>query len=99
MYVAGSIATRIADEHSDLDIGVFFNDEEARERAWAQRWEWDLGSWFHRFDADHVRPYFVIYLLEPGVKTDIPLNLVTDAPSPAGSPYEVLWDSTGEVTR
>jgi len=99
MYVAGSIASGIADEHSDLDIGVFFADETSRDRAWADRWSWDIGPWFHRFDADHVRPHFVIYLLEPGVKTDIPLYVVTDSPTPGGAPYEVLWDETGDVTR
>lgn len=99
MYVAGSIATGLADEHSDLDVGVFFADEETRELAWAERWAWDLGPWFHRFDADHVRPYFVIYLLDSGVKVDIPLNTVDYPPTPEGAPYEVLWDETGEVTR
>ena len=98
-YVAGSVARGVADEFSDLDVGIFFADEAARERAWAARWHWELGSWFHRFDADHVRPYFVIYLLDPGVKTDIPLYVVSDAPQPAGAPYEVVWDSTGDVTR
>jgi predicted nucleotidyltransferase len=99
MSVAGSIAGGFADEHSDLDVGVFFADADARKRVWAERWDWDLGRWFHRFDADHIRPYFVIYLLDPGIKTDIPLNLVTDAPTPGGAPYDVLWDDTGDVTR
>jgi hypothetical protein len=99
MSVAGSIASGIADEHSDLDVGVFFADEESREEAWAGRWSWDIAPWFHRFDADHVRPHFVIYLFEPGIKTDIPLNLVSDPPTPGGAPYEVLWDETGDVTK
>lgn len=98
-YVSGSVAKGVADRHSDLDLGIIFADEQSRERAWAERWDWEIGPWFHRFDADHHRPYFVIYLLEPGVKTDIPLNLVADPPEPAGAPYEVLWDSTGDVTR
>ena len=99
MSVAGSIARRAADEHSDLDVDVFFADPAARERVWAERWEWNIAPWFHRFDADHVRPHFVIYLFEPGIKTDIPLLLVSDPPTPAGAPYEVLWDETGDVTR
>jgi len=99
MSVSGSIARGVADEHSDLDVGVFFADEESRDRAWAERWGWDVAPWFHRFDADHVRPHFVIYLYEPGIKTDIPLNVVTDPPTPGGAPYEVLWDETGDVTR
>lgn len=99
MSVSGSLARGAADEFSDLDVAVFFEDEASRDEAWAARWDWDLGPWFHRFDADHVRPHFVIYLFEPGVKTDIPLNLVTDPPTPAGAPYEVLWDKSGDVTR
>ena len=99
MAVAGSIATGGADEHSDLDVVVFFTDTVARERAWTARWQWEIAPWFHRFDADHVRPHFVIYLYEPGVKTDIVLNLATDSPTPGGAPYEILWDETGEVTR
>lgn len=99
MSVSGSIARGFADEHSDLDVCVYFADAEARERAWAERWSWEIAPWFHRFDADHVRPHFVIYLFEPGVKTDIPLNLVDDPPTPGGAPYEVLWDETGGVSR
>ena len=99
MSVAGSVARRVADEHSDLDVDVFFADPAARERVWSERWEWDIAPWFHRFDADHVRSHFVIYLFEPGIKTDIPLLLVSDPPTPAGAPYEVLWDETGDVTR
>jgi hypothetical protein len=98
-YVAGSVARGTADEFSDLDVGIFFADEASRDAAWAARWEWEIAPWLHRFDADHVKPYFVIYLLEPGVKTDLPLYVVTDHPEPAGAPYEVLWDTTGEVTR
>ena len=99
MAVAGSVATGRTDEHSDLDLYVFFRDESSRDAAWAKRWKWDIAPWFHRFDADHVRPYFVIYLFEPGVKTDILLNLGTDPPTPGGAPYEALWDEAGDVTR
>jgi predicted nucleotidyltransferase len=98
-YVAGSIARGVADEYSDLDVGIFFADERSREEAWNARWDWEILPWFHRFDADHVKPYFVIYLFELGVKTDIPLLLAGDEPEPAGAPFEVLWDRTGEVTR
>lgn len=97
--VSGSVARGVADEYSDLDVGIFFADQRTREAVWLTRWEWEVAPWFHRFDADHVKPYFVIYLFEPGVKADLPLHLVTDPPVPAGAPYEVLWDTTGEVTR
>jgi hypothetical protein len=97
--VSGSVARGAADEYSDLDVAIFFAGQEAREAAWRTRWEWEIAPWFHRFDADHIKPYFVIYLFEPGVKADLPLHLVTDPPVPGGAPYEVLWDTTGEVTK
>ena len=97
--LSGSVARGGMDEHSDLDVDVFFADAASREQTWADRWDWDIAPWFHRFDADHVRPYFVIYLFEPGVKTDLPLLLVSDDPEPGGAPYEVVWDRTGDVTR
>jgi predicted nucleotidyltransferase len=96
--VSGSVARGNVDEFSDLDVGIFFADEKARDAAWERRWSWELGPWFHRFDADHVRPHFVIYLLEPGVKVDIPLSVVSEPPTPGGAPYEVIWDETGDVT-
>jgi Nucleotidyltransferase domain len=99
MAVSGSLARGGVDQHSDLDVYVFFVDEDPRRAAWEGRWTWEIAPWFHRFDADHVRPHFVIYLFEPGVKTDLVLNLVTDPPTPGGAPYEVLWDETGDVTR
>src|SRR5262245_66604850 len=92
MSVAGSVVRGIADEHSDLDVCVFFADAESRERAWAERWSWDIAPWFHRFDADHVRPHFVIYLFEPAVKADIALYGRGDLPPPEGGPYRVAWD-------
>jgi hypothetical protein len=97
--VSGSVARRNADEHSDLDVAIFFADEQAREDAWRARWEWAIAPWFHRFDADHVTSHLVIYLFEPGVSTDLLLHLVTDPPTPGGAPYEVLWDTGGEVVK
>src|SRR5581483_7185677 len=97
--VSGSVARGAVDDYRDLDVAIFFADAEAREAAWAARWEWEIAPWFHRFDADHIKPYFVIYLFEPGVKADLPLHLVDDPPSPGGAPYEVLWDATGAVER
>jgi len=67
--VSGSIARGVADEYSDVDVGIFFSDDESRDRAWSNRWDWEIAPWLHRFDADHVKPYFVIYIYEPGVKT------------------------------
>jgi len=85
-WLSGSAARGDADEYSDLDIGVCFGDPAARAAAWSHRWEWPIAPWFHRFDADHVRPYFVIYLFEEAVKADIALYVPDDLPPPEGGP-------------
>jgi predicted nucleotidyltransferase len=94
-WVSGSVASGGMDAESDLDVGILFANEASREAAWARRWDWQIAPWFHRFDADHVRPYFVIYLFDPRVKTDIPLYTPGDLPAPAGGPYVLAWDDTG----
>jgi predicted nucleotidyltransferase len=100
-WISGSLARGDADEFSDLDIGVLFGDDASRAAAWSHRWDWPLAPWFHRFDADHVRPYFVIYLFDeaaPGgtpVKADLALFLEDELPPPEGGPYRVAWDDAG----
>jgi len=96
-FVSGSVARGGMDAESDLDVGICFADAAARDRAWAERWDWPIAPWFHRFDADHVKPHFVIYLFDPRVKTDIPLYTVDELPPPDGGPYVVAWDDTGRL--
>jgi hypothetical protein len=97
-WVSGSAARGDTDEYSDLDIGICYRDESARTGTWSHRWEWPIAAWFHRFDADHVRPFFVIYLFEADqpdgtpVKADIALYLEGELPPPEGGPYRVAWD-------
>ena len=67
--------------------------------AWVSRWSWDIARWFHRFDADHVKPHFVIYLFEPGVKADLALYTLDDLPAVEGRPYRCVWDARGELER
>lgn len=90
--LSGSTAAGGMDAHSDLDVGIVFSDDESREQVWQQRWDWEIAPWFHRFDADHVKPHFVIYLFEPGVKGDICLYTHDDLPGAAGAPFGVAWD-------
>jgi predicted nucleotidyltransferase len=97
-WVSGSVASGGMDEESDLDVGICFADgDRSREAAWARRWEWEIAPSFHRFDADHVKPYFVIYLFDPKVKTDIPLHTLDDLPAAEGSPYVLAWDDSGRL--
>jgi predicted nucleotidyltransferase len=98
-FVSGSVASRTADPYSDLDVGILFDGEAARDRVWERRLEWDIAPWFHRFDADHVKDHFVIYLYEPGVKADLNLHVPHDLPRPPGVRFEPLWDETGELVR
>lgn len=96
-FVSGSVARGGMDEESDLDIGVVLPDATARDAVWAERWDWEIAPWFHRFDADHVKPYFVIYLYEPRIKADISLYTPDELPDAEGGPYVVAWDDAGRL--
>jgi predicted nucleotidyltransferase len=96
-YVSGSTATGRMDEDSDLDIGVVFGSQDARDATWDARWDWEIVPWFHRFDADHIKPYFVIYFYEPQIRADINLYLPNDLPPYKGGPYEIVWDDSGAL--
>jgi hypothetical protein len=101
-FLSGSTATGQMDVDSDLDVGVVFGSTEQRSRAWEGRWEWQIAPWFHRFDADHIKPHFVIYLFDPSpqaaaIRADINLYLVDELPPAAGGPYVDVWDDTGAL--
>lgn len=96
-FVSGSVARGGMDEESDLDIGIVLPDTTARDTTWAERWDWQIAPWFHRFDADHVKPYFVIYLYEPGIKADISLYTPNDLPHADGGPYVIAWDDDSRL--
>ena len=69
--MAGSVAYGGMDEESDLDVGICFAGDAGRDEAWERRWDWEIAPWLHRFDADHVKPYFVIYLFEPAAQPPV----------------------------
>jgi predicted nucleotidyltransferase len=96
-WVSGSVARGGMDEESDVDVGICFGSEAERQAAWEMRQDWEIAPWFHRFDADHVKPFFVIYLFSPKVKTDIPLYTLDNLPAPDGGPYVLAWDDTGRL--
>ena len=74
------------DQDSDLDIGIFFGNPTDREKTWKNRWDWSVAPWFHRFDADHIKPHFVIYLFESNIKADINLYVQAELPGAGGAP-------------
>ena len=96
-FVSGSLAAGGMDQHSDLDLGFLCRDGDARAALWEARWDWNIAPWFHRFDADHIKPYFVIYLFEPAIKADIHLTIVSDLPADGGAPYVIAWDDSGAM--
>jgi hypothetical protein len=91
-FLSGSLATGETDEDSDLDVGVLCQSAQDRDSVWQQRWGREIAPWFHRFDADHVKPYFVIYMYQPQIRADINLYVENDLPSYEGGPYTIVWD-------
>lgn len=79
-FLTGSTAAGKMDEDSDLDIGVLFEHARSRDGCWQMRKNWAISPWFHRFDADHIKPFFIIYFFEPKIKTDINLYVEDDLP-------------------
>jgi hypothetical protein len=101
-FVSGSTARGGMDVDSDLDLGIVFASADARAAAWATRWDWSIAGWFHRFDADHIKPHFIIYLFAAAapaaaIRADLNLYLVDDLPPAAGGPYLLAWDDTGAL--
>lgn len=92
-FVSGSGATGGMDRFSDLDLGFICENKEAREKIWRQRFNWKLNGWFHRMDADHIKPYFVIYLFEPDIHVDLCFYTREDLPNQSGGPFVLAWDS------
>lgn len=98
-FVSGSVARDDMDPQSDIDIGFVYADSGARDAEWDTRWEWDIAPWFHRFDADHIKPHFVIYLFNPDIKADISLYVEDDLPPVEGAPYRIVWDDSGVLGK
>ncbi len=94
-FLSGSGATNTMDEDSDLDLGIVFSSAEARKATWQARWTWDIAPWFHRFDADHIKPHFVIYIFEPHIRADISLYLPDELPPTGAGPCAITWDHQG----
>jgi hypothetical protein len=96
-FVSGSTARGQMDGDSDLDVGIVFQNAAERASVWEDRWNWQIAPWFHRFDADHIKPHLVIYLYEPAIRADLNLYLVEELPPAAGGPYLIAWDDTGAL--
>ena len=96
-FLGGSGAVGNMDRFSDLDFGFVCSSAETREKIFEERFEWPLQGWFHRMDADHIKPHFIIYLFEPEIHVDLVFYSPEDLPTAAGAPYSILWDQTGKL--
>ena len=96
-FLSGSGASGGMDFHSDLDLGFVCKDNEAKERIWQQRFDWHLPDWFHRMDADHVKPYFIIYLFDPHIHVDLAFYTMEDLPPHAGGPFTLAFDKQEQL--
>ncbi len=96
-FVSGSGASGRMDFYSDLDLGFVCSSSEAREKIWSRRFEWPLPLWFHRMDADHVKPHFIIYLFEPHIHVDLNFYTDKDLPSSAAGPIVTAFDKEARL--
>ena len=99
-FIGGSNVRGGMDEHSDLDVGIVFDDDEAREAAWERRREWEIAPWIHAYDADHMRRYFAHFVYESGLVAELPLYTVAELDEATwGGPFAAIWDETGALTE
>jgi hypothetical protein len=98
-FISGSGASGNMDFHSDLDLGFLCSSNEAKEKIWSQRWDWKLPDWFHRMDADHVKPYFIIYLFEPHIHVDLSFYTIENLPPQVGGPFTVGFDKKSQLGK
>jgi hypothetical protein len=96
-FISGSGASGGMDYHSDLDLGFLCSSEAEKEKIWSKRFDWQLPRWFHRMDADHVKPYFIIYLFEPHIHVDLAFYTIENLPPQAGGPFTVAFDKKDQL--
>ncbi|MBK7960625.1 MAG: hypothetical protein IPK04_05085 [Bdellovibrionales bacterium] len=96
-FVSGSGSAGGMDFHSDLDLGFLCSSDDAKEKVWSKRFDWMLPPWFHRMDADHVKPYFIIYLFEPHIHVDLVFYTKENLPPQAGGPYTIAFDRNAQL--
>lgn len=99
-FLSGSFGRRTADDYSDLDVALVFQDSSKRHVAWDERTS--IGQSFmpyvamKSFDADHIRPYFHILLFANGCKVDLRYETIeTLEPNPWDNQIRILKDLTG----
>lgn len=103
-FLSGSYGRRQEDGHSDLDIGLLFESEEAREAAWQMRRRF-VNSILNyvpvkSFDAVHVRPYFHAALYSTGTKADFRFETKASLqPNPFDKDLRIIKDSKGWVEQ
>lgn len=98
-FISGSGASGNMDLYSDLDLGFVCSSESTKEEIWQNRFSWNLPAWFHRMDADHIKPYFIIYLFEPHIHVDLALYTMVDLPHNTAGPVTLAFDKKAQLAR
>lgn len=98
-FISGSGASGNMDVYSDLDLGFVCSSNSTKEEIWQNRFEWDLPPWFHRMDADHVKPFFTIYLFEPHIHVDLAFYTLDNLPPKAGGPFTIAFDKSNRMMK
>lgn len=98
-FIGGSGASGGMDFYSDLDLGFLCDNQEIREKVWSKRFDWALPPWFHRMDADHIKPHFIIYLFEPHIHVDFLFYTTQDLPTQEAGPFTVAFDKENTLEK
>lgn len=99
-FLSGSFGSRREDAYSDLDVVLVYEDEAAREAAWAQRRDFTRSVLPYvparSFDAEHVRPNYHVALYANGAKVDYLFETKQSLrPAPEYREIRILKDSAG----
>ncbi len=99
-WLGGSFGRKSADLFSDIDICLVYPDDTARATAWEQRRDFIQSVLAYvpakAFDADHIRPFFMVTLYSNGAKADYRFESQTSLrPNPWDADIHILKDSQG----
>lgn len=101
-FLSGSYGRRQEDSYSDLDIGLVFESNAAREEAWQRRRNF-VNSILNyvpvkSFDAAHIRPYFHVALYSTGTKADFRFETSESLlPNPFDKDLRIIKDRNGQL--
>ncbi len=100
-FLSGSFGRKQEDGYSDLDVGLVFKNDGARDRTWQDRRTLVNEAMPYvpskSFDAEHVRPFFHIALYSNGAKVDYRFETRAELlPNPWDRDLRILKESADQ---